>query len=82
MSEPKTPQEIFEYKQKWLKDNPYSVRLHSDLDVRGKDWCRKHLERHKWSMDTYTNVYEHTFNFEDKEAADQFAQLWPEYTNM
>lgn len=66
-----TPQEVFEYKLKW-KPNGHTVRLHSDLDWKGKDWCRKNLERHQWSMDTYTDVYEHTFFFEKEEHAKQF----------
>jgi len=76
-----SPLEIFEYKQRW-KPNAYSVRLHSDLDWQGKDWCRKNLERHQWSMDTYTNVYEHTFFFEDPDCGKQFEQLWPNFTNQ
>jgi len=76
-----TPQEIFDHKQSW-RPNAYRVRLHSDLDVRGKDWCRRHLERWEWSMDTYTDVYEHTFCFEHEDIAKEFASLWPEYTNQ
>ena len=76
-----TPQEIFEYKNNW-KPNAYAVRLHSDLDVRGKDWCRKNLERYQWSMTTWTNVYEHTFLFEQEEHATEFASQWPKFTNQ
>lgn len=76
-----TPQEIFEYKNNW-KQNAFAVRLHSDLDVRGKDWCRKNLERYQWSMTTWTNVYEHTFLFEKEEHAIEFASQWPEFTNQ
>ena len=78
-----TPQEISDYKQHWMsRGNNYSVRLHSDLDIQGKDWCRRNLERWQWKMDTYTNVYEHTFYFEFEEDAEDFAQLWPKYTNQ
>ena len=65
-----TPQEIFEYKQRW-KPNSYSIRVHSDLDAQCKDWCRRNCNRWEWSCDTYTNVYEHTFHFElDAHAGD------------
>lgn len=67
-----TPQELFEYKMRW-KPNGYQVSLHSDLDWQGKDWCRKNIERHQWSMDTWTDVYAHTFFFESKEHAESFA---------
>lgn len=68
-----TPQEIFEYKQRW---RPYSwaVAVHSDYDWRVKDWCRKHLERQQWSMDTYTDVYEHTVLFEHQHHMQQFME--------
>jgi len=75
-----TPQEIFEYKQRWLPG--YAVRLHSDLDWKGKDWCRRRIPREAWSMTTWTNVYEHTFYFESEIHANEFAKQWPEYTNQ
>jgi len=78
-----TPLEIAEYKQRWMsKEETHSVRLHSDLDTQGKTWCRRNLERWQWKMNTYTNVYEHTFFFELEEHAELFAQQWPEYTNQ
>lgn len=58
-----TPQEIFEYKNRW-KPHAYQVDIHSDLDIQCKDWCRKHCERWQWSMESYTDVYQHTFYFE------------------
>jgi hypothetical protein len=82
MTDPKTPQEISDYKNRWMQDIDHSVRLHSDLDVKGKDWCRRNLPRWKWSMKKYTNVYEHTFFFEEEHAAAEFSKQWPEYTNQ
>ena len=78
-----TPLEISEYKQRWMsKEETYAVRLHSDLDWKGKDWCRKRIPRESWSMSTWTNVYEHTFYFESEIHANEFAKQWPEYTNQ
>ena len=82
MSTSMTPQEIAEYKSKWKMDTNNAVRLHSDLDWKGKDWCRRNLERHQWSMTTYTDFYEHTFLFEHEDNAIEFANQWPEYTNL
>jgi hypothetical protein len=59
-----TPQEISDYKLKW-RANGVAVPLHSDLDVAGKDWCRRNLERHQWAFNPHTAVYAHTFLFED-----------------
>ena len=68
-----TPQEIFEYKNNW-KSNGYAVQVHSDLDVQCKGWCRGNLNRWEWSMDAYTDVYAHTFIFEDIQQAKNFAE--------
>lgn len=76
-----TPQEISDYKLRWI-NNSFSVRLHSDLDWKGKGWCRKNLQRHQWSFDSWTDVYEHTFNFEREEDAVNFSSQWPEFTNL
>lgn len=65
-----TPQEIFDYKLKWRPG--HKVDVHSDLDIRCKDWCRRRLNRWEWSMDTYTDVYSHSFYFEHQEHADEF----------
>ena len=62
-----TPQEIFDYKQGWKPG--HTVQLHSDVVDRGKTWCKRNTPRHKWSVSTWTDVYEHTFHFEDPEVA-------------
>ena len=68
-----TPQQISDYKRQW-KPNGHPVELHSDLHIDGKDWCRHNLERWRWSMDTFTDVYEHTFWFQLKNDADKFKE--------
>lgn len=72
-----TPQEIFDYKLKWAPG--FEVGVHSDLDVKCKDWCRKNLNRQEWAMDTYTDVYEHTFRFEKSENAFEFSKTFKEW---
>lgn len=75
-----TPQQINDYKLKWLPG--HTVRLHSDLSDRGKTWCRRQLERHQWSFTAWTNVYEHTFHFEDIRAAQNFQMEFGKYANQ
>ena len=75
-----TPIEIFEYKNKWKPG--FSIRLHSDLVDQGKTWCRKNMERHQWSMTEWTNVYEHTFHFENENNAKQFKEKFNEYADQ
>jgi hypothetical protein len=74
-----TPQEIVDYKTKWLK-NAHLVTVNTDLDWEGKAWCRRHLERHQWSFTSYTDMYEHTFYFEAEQAAKQFEEWLDERT--
>lgn len=76
-----TPQQQFDYKLKW-RTNAFSVRLHSDLDWKGKDWCRKHLERHQWGFNKWTAVYEHTFIFEHQKDANAFKEAFIEYADQ
>lgn len=75
-----TPQEIFEYKQRWKPG--YTVRLHSDLVDHGKTWCRRQLERQQWSMTEWTDVYEHTFHFEDVRAGQNFEMEFGKFANQ
>jgi hypothetical protein len=68
-----TPQEISDYKRKWKMSGPYVVKVHSDLYIAHKDWCRRNADRHQWSMDTFTASYENTFFFEFNAHAIAFA---------
>lgn len=71
-----TPQEIFEYKNSWKPG--YTVCLHSDIADKGKTWCRRNLEKHQWSVTTWTDVYEHTFHFEEQRLAQEFESAMQE----
>ena len=70
-----TPIEISEYKMRWRPG--YSVQVDMDMDWWGKDYCRKHIERHQWTFDKHTRPDDsHTFGFEQKEFAQQFYQAY------
>ena len=75
-----TPQEQSDYKRGWLPG--YLVRLHSDLDVQGKDWCKRRMQRHQWSFSSWTDNYEHTFHFERAEDAREFEDHFGQYANQ
>ena len=70
-----TPQEITDYKQKWMSTKNYSVIFNDSMDVKAKDWCRRHLERHQWSMSAWTSQFEHTMFFEKEKDALKFASF-------
>jgi len=75
-----TPQQITEHKRQWRPG--YAVRLHSDLETRGKDWCKRQCSQEEWHFLKYTNVYEHTFQFENIMAAQNFEMEFAPYTNQ
>jgi hypothetical protein len=72
-----TPQEIFEYKQRWYPGQ--SVTVHSDLRSKCKQWCKNNVQSHKWKMAKDTNVYEDTFFFEDAQTKDLFMGQFREW---
>ena len=67
-----TPEDIAEYKQKWMELNNNPVEINAEDDVKGKDWCRKNLERYQWSFRSWTDTKLHTFYFEEKMSAEIF----------
>ena len=75
-----TPLEISEYKMRW-KPEGFQVDVHSDLDVQCKHWCRGNLNRWEWSMDTYTDVYSHSFYFEEEQAAAEFTRKFQDWVD-
>ena len=75
-----TPQEQFEYKLGWMPG--YQVRIHSDLDWKAKQWCKRMLEPKDVGYTTFTDVYEHTFHFKDIMAAQNFEMEFKPFTNM
>ena len=73
-----TPLEISEYKMRWKPG--YRVQVDIDSDVWGKDYCRKHLERHEWTFDKHTRPDDsHTFAFEQQAVAQQFFQAYNQH---
>jgi hypothetical protein len=74
-NDPQTPQEISEYKRRWMAKAHSSINFHSDLSVKAKDWCRRNMKRHEWSMSTWSNVYEHTLHFECPNDASSFQEF-------
>lgn len=75
-----TPIEIFEYKLKWSPG--YTVRLHSDLESQGKEWCKVQLHRPQWNFTMWTAVYEHTFHFEYKQDAISFKNKFGRFADQ
>jgi hypothetical protein len=75
-----TPQQIFDYKREWMPG--HVVTLHSDLTSAGKDWCKRQCEKQEWHFKSYTDIYQHTFMFENIKAAQNFEMEFAPYTNQ
>lgn len=67
-----TSEEVSAYKEKW--EPGYVVQLASNMDVKGKDWCRRHLERWQWGMIAFADANHHEFMFEHEPDAIKFAE--------
>ena len=75
-----TPQQIDDYKRHWMPGHP--VRLHSDLETQGKEWCKRQCSKQEWHFNKWTNVYEHTFLFENAMAAQNFEMEFGSFANQ
>lgn len=76
-----SPQEIFEYKRKWMQKNPSYVEIHSDARRDAKAWLKIHLDSHEYSHIQYTDIYEDTVFFENSVNSANFA-LWYKKRSM
>lgn len=75
-----TPQDKFDYKMRWWPG--HQVRIHSDLDWKARQWCKRTLESEDVGFTSFTDVYEHTFHFKDIKAAQNFEMEFRPFTNM
>lgn len=70
-----TPQQIFEYKNRWMAKNPHCVLVDESSSERGKSWCREHLKISEWVFTRYVDTHEHRFCFERESHCVSFAQF-------
>ncbi len=68
-----TQEQISSYKEAW-RNKGYVVQVPSNMDVKGKDWCRHKLERWSWSMEAFADEGHHEFVFEHETTANRFAK--------
>ena len=60
-----TPQEIIDYKRKWLGTTRLETKIHSDYTHATRTWLKDHVPKHQYHVQEHTNVYETTVIFED-----------------
>lgn len=71
-----TPQEIFEYKHRWMKANSFDVEVNEDFDFDGKEWCKANLQQHQWNFIRFSDVYSHMFCFEHEDDMERFEEFY------
>lgn len=76
-----TPIEITEYKQQWMRTRNHTVRIHSDMRRRAKEYCKVQMYSWQWLHKEFTNVYEDTFFFEHYQDANAFRKYFKEWIN-
>lgn len=69
-----TPQEVYEYKKRWLMYSNHYAVTDELLEYSAKRWCRNNVPQHKWSFSKYTDFYEDTFYFEDESDKVRFTE--------
>ena len=75
-----TPQEIFEYRNKWMKTgNNHPVSVHSDMRSRAKGLCKIQMFPQQWKEVEYTDNYEDTYYFEYRQDAEYFSGQFKEW---
>jgi hypothetical protein len=60
------------YKDAWRQRGGIKLSIPRTKDTEAKTWCRRHVPRHQWSMDTFTTPDTHTVVFETQEHATYF----------
>lgn len=70
-----TPQERFDYKQKWLTNSPIQVMISNDLKWDAKDWVRNQgIPQHAYEYREHTAPYMDTWLFENMNEALRFSK--------
>lgn len=75
-----TPQEIFEYKMKWMPG--HEVRIHSDVYDEAVAWCKQWLQPWHWKVTKWTYPYEHTFHFVGPHMAKGLSEALGKFANQ
>jgi hypothetical protein len=60
-----TPQDIVDYKRRWMGKNPFETKIHSDYTSGTRVWLKDHVPKQQYHVQEHTNVYETTVIFED-----------------
>lgn len=71
-----TPQEIFEYKHKWLSTGRICALVGDWSEYPAKQWCKENVEPHRWHFSKYVSpADEHSFCFEREEDYNAFLKF-------
>lgn len=73
-----TPQEIVDYKRRWMGTARHETKIHSDYHRATRSWLKDHVPKQQWHIQKWTNVYESTVIFEDKNHQESYLHWYGE----
>lgn len=73
-----TPQEICDYKFKWLNEPHFESTVHIDLRYAYKDWLKFWCSKHTYDIGYFSDVYFDTVHFEDEQDFLAFNKMYSE----
>ena len=73
-----TPQEIVDYKRKWMGYTQLETKIHSDYTSATRAWLKDHVPKQQYHVQEHTNVYETTVIFEDTKHQDSYLHWYGE----
>jgi len=62
-----TPQEIVDYKRKWMGTSNLEIHIHSDYTRASRTWLKDHVPKHQYHVMEHTDVYQTSIAFEKNE---------------
>lgn len=74
-NKPLTPQDIFEYKNRWCRDN--LLQVDCDSYQWSKDFCRVNFKNYEWDIKKHTKQDDsHTLSFSESSDRDIFSKAY------
>tara|TARA_B110000977_G_C11070843_1_gene489478 strand:- start:179 stop:424 length:246 start_codon:yes stop_codon:yes gene_type:complete len=73
-----TPNDVCDFKRKWMMGSYYQVITCSDRRRLVKDWLKDNIPQHLHDIKTYTGSYEDCIRFENSKDFDKFSSWYKE----
>lgn len=71
-----TPQEIVDYKRRWIMASYFESHVHSDNRSAVTEWLKNNCFKHRYDLKTFTDIYGDTARFELEEDFNAFNEWY------